>query len=375
VIRLKLIILIFSLILLSIPFIVYFTYLLAILFYKHRKLDISTKKEKVSIVIPARNEEEIIYERIKNIAELNYPIFKINVILIDDNSSDNTVKLAKSAFKKYKIKNKIIRNKKRMGTNYNYNLGVREAKTEFVVTTDADAFFDKDSISYLFMALQNPEIGAACGELKPIINKKCISTSTETPYRDVYGRMCSWESKIGSSFCFNGPLIMLRKSAFTGIPDKSGASDASAALNILQNKFKTIYVPEAKFSELIATDIKSQRRQKVRRASRLLEAIWNNKNLMFNRSKFGNIIFPLRFVMFFIAPSALFLGVISFILAATMFSFYFGLISFLIAFFVLFLGQIKPNFLSSLVWHNFYLFEGLFRLYKGNHLWRSIGRK
>lgn len=370
------IILWFSLALLSIPFLIYSIYLLAIIFNKPKKYVPKEHNEPITIMFPARNEQEVIDRRIRNIAELNYPLDKIEVIMVDDHSEDNTVALAKKAFIKYKIKNKIIINSKRKGTNYNYNLGVKSASTEYIITTDADVVFEVDALNYLMTALkEDPKVGAACGDLKTVLENKTLSTSTETPYRNVYGKMCLWESKIGSTYCFNGPLILLRKSTFNGIPEKSGASDASAALNILQHGFKTIYVMEAQFSELIASDVKSQRKQKVRRATRLLEAGLNNINLMFNGTKFGNIVFPLRFMMLYISPTASFLGGILMLAFLFIFNIYWGMGIILFSLMIIFVGRIKSNFLSSFIWHNYYLMEGLLRVYRNNHLWQSIKRK
>lgn len=365
-----------SISLLSVPILTYSIYALAVIFHKPKKTSISNVKlENVSIVIPARNEAKVMEMRIKNIATLNYPKSKIEVILVDDESTDGTGRIAEKILSKYKIKHTIIRNRVRKGTNYNYNLGVKHAKNKYVITTDADVVFEKNAIRYLLAALKNSKVGAVNGELLPVVDKKCMASSTEVPYRDVYGKICSWESSLESSYCFNGPLIMLKKSAFKGIPEKSGASDASAALNVLQNGYRTVYVPEAKFSELIAGDLSSQRRQKVRRATRLLEAGWNNKNLLFNGTKFGNIVFPLRFVMLYIAPMTLFFGILTLLISTLLINSYVGLL-FAGGLTTIFLvGKIRSNLVSSWFWHNLYLLEGLLKMYKGNHLWKSIARK
>ena len=360
-----------------VPLGVYVVYFIAIMLFKEKELKIDLKSTpKITVVIPMYNEEEVIAHRIKNLANLNYPKELLHVILIDDASTDNSIVKAKEAFQVFGISGKVIQNKTRKGTNYNFNVGVRSAQSELVLTTDADVTFEKNAVSYLLTKLQSdPIIGAACGELLPIIQEKNIAASTELPYRSLYGKMCSWESAIGSCYCFNGPLILLRKSAFSKIPEESGASDASAALNVLQHGFKTVYVKEAKFSELITLDITKQRTQKVRRAARLLEASWNNRNLLFNKTPFGNIIFLLRCIMFFVVPAGLFVG-ITLLLLGLMLSNQIaavGVVSLLCIAFVV--GKFVPNMISSFLWHQVYLVEGLTRMYRKNHLWKSIERR
>ena len=252
--------------LLAVPTFVYGVYSFAILFHKDKKSKYILKKlPKITVFFPAVNEEKVIDMRIKNLTQIDYPKELLNVIVVDDASSDNTSQACLDAFKKYDIKGKVIKNKIRKGVNYNYNLAIKYTKTEIILTTDADVIFDKDAIKEgLKVLLSSNKIGAVCGELKPVITKKSIATSTEAPYRNVYGKMCSWESSLESSYCFNGPLILLKKKAFSPISESKGLSDGSCALGIIKNGFMTKYVNSMKFSELIATKLKEQGRQKNR---------------------------------------------------------------------------------------------------------------
>ena len=78
-------------------------------------------KEKVSIYIPAYNAEKTIKDCIYSV--LNQSKKFDEIIVIDDNSIDNTLKILK------KFKNiKIIENKKNMGLGYNRNLGIKLAQ-------------------------------------------------------------------------------------------------------------------------------------------------------------------------------------------------------------------------------------------------------
>ena len=200
---------------LVIPTIIYGIYGSAVLFYQGKnKVKELKELPQITVFFPAWNEEKVIDMRIKNLADIDYPKNLIKVLIVDDASADKTRKECLNAFKKYDLNGEIITNKKRKGTNYNYNLGIKKAKTEIILTTDADVIFDKKAIKEGLKVLNSKNVGAICGELKPIINKKSIATSTEKPYRDVYGKMCTWESDLDSTYCFNGPFILLKKKAF-----------------------------------------------------------------------------------------------------------------------------------------------------------------
>ena len=363
--------------LLAIPVVVYGIYGSAVLFFKEKSKKFKLKElPKITVFIPTWNEADVIDMRLKNIAELDYPKNKIEVLVVNDRSTDKTKELCLKAFKKYKLKGKIVTNKKRSGVNFSYNYGVKNAKTDIIVTTDADVVFEKKAIKEgLKVLLSSDKIGAVCGELKPVIEKKNIATSTEAPYRNVYGKMCSWESSLESSYCFNGPFIILKKKAFSPINVKRGASDASATLKILQNNYQTKYVSKAKFSELIATGLKEQGRQKIRRATRLLQCTWDAKNLLFRKGWFGSFVFPLRWIMFMVAPLAFFVGWISVVAGLFYLHWIAGVIGLLASLSLFVIGRIKENFLSSFVWHQYYLLAGLFKMFQPNYVWKKIGRK
>jgi cellulose synthase/poly-beta-1,6-N-acetylglucosamine synthase-like glycosyltransferase len=330
---------------------------------------------KITVFFPALNEEKVIDMKIRNLTELDYPKELFEVIVVDDASTDNTSQACYDAFKKYAIKGLVLKNKVRKGVNYNYNLAIKTSKTEIILTTDADVIFEKNAIKEgLKVLLSSEKIGAVCGELKPVITKKSIATSTEAPYRNVYGKMCSWESSLESSYCFNGPLILLKKKTFSPINPSRGASDASCALKILSNGFQTKYVSSMKFSELIATSLKEQKRQKIRRATRLLQCTWDAKNLLF-KGIFGWIVFPLRYLMFFVSPLAFFIGSFSLIVYLFLESTMFGAIASLIFMGLFLFGQLKENFLSSFVWHQYYLLMGVLNMFKPNYTWKPIERK
>jgi cellulose synthase/poly-beta-1,6-N-acetylglucosamine synthase-like glycosyltransferase len=362
--------------LLVIPTFVYGVYSLAVLFHKDKERHFSLSRfPKITVFFPALNEEKVIDMKIRNLTELDYPKELFEVIVVDDASTDNTSQACYDAFKKYAIKGLVLKNKVRKGVNYNYNLAIKTSKTEIILTTDADVIFEKNAIKEgLKVLLSSEKIGAVCGELKPVITKKSIATSTEAPYRNVYGKMCSWESSLESSYCFNGPLILLKKKTFSPINPSRGASDASCALKILSNGFQTKYVSSMKFSELIATSLKEQKRQKIRRATRLLQCTWDAKNLLF-KGIFGWIVFPLRYLMFFVSPLAFFIGSFSLIVYLFLESTMFGAIASLIFMGLFLFGQLKENFLSSFVWHQYYLLMGVLNMFKPNYTWKPIERK
>src|SRR5512137_19665 len=104
---------------------------------------------KISIIISAYNEELVIEKRIANIQECHYPRENIEIILVDDCSSDNTKNLAKLYLERSGIPYYLIANTERLGTNRSYNSALTKAQYPIIVTTDADVFFEPDALKNL----------------------------------------------------------------------------------------------------------------------------------------------------------------------------------------------------------------------------------
>lgn len=92
----------------------------------------------LSIVIPAYNEEKRIEETLEKI--LNYlktKNYQYEIIVVDDGSSDNTVKVLETIAKENK-NIFILKNEQNSGKGYSVRKGVLESKGDYILFSDAD---------------------------------------------------------------------------------------------------------------------------------------------------------------------------------------------------------------------------------------------
>ena len=101
---------------------------------------------KVSVIIPVFNEEDVIIECLESLGKQTYKDFE--VIVIDDESTDNTVQNIKKSFTFYPLPFTLL-HKKHLGPGAARNLGAKHAKGEILVFVDADMTFDPDFIDKL----------------------------------------------------------------------------------------------------------------------------------------------------------------------------------------------------------------------------------
>ena len=93
---------------------------------------------KVSVVIPMYNCEDFILRAVKSVQYQN--ITNIEIILVDDNSTDNTLSIVSNIMKADK-RIHIIKNKNNMGVLFSRSIGVLSSKGKFIFTLDNDDMF------------------------------------------------------------------------------------------------------------------------------------------------------------------------------------------------------------------------------------------
>ena len=100
------------------------------------------KKNMVSIIIPIYNAKKWIKDTIENILNQTYDNFEL--ILVDDNSKDGTLKILKQYENKNNIK--IIYLEKNVGPGIARNIGLKYAKGRYICFQDADDLWEKDKL-------------------------------------------------------------------------------------------------------------------------------------------------------------------------------------------------------------------------------------
>jgi len=228
----------------------------------------------VTVLVAAHNEEAVIEERLRNIAEVTYPKDKMEIVFIDDSSTDRTLSIVNNFMNTNPgTVLKVMKQHSRSGKAKALNLGLSIASGEMIVTTDADVLWPQDILSKALPYLADPTVGAISGRAVLTNPNESWVTQGEQSY---LGLMSSWrlgESKIHSTLRFEGCFSIFRKQAFAEFDTEIGPDDSATALRIVQNKYRTVLVPEAHVSGEMPGKMKSRTKIKLRRAGHLT-ALW-----------------------------------------------------------------------------------------------------
>lgn len=106
----------------------------------------------ISVVIPTYNKEKSITRTVESILEQDYTDFEI--IIVDDCSSDDTVRIIENTFKK---RIRLIQSKKNFGANTARNKGVLEARGDYIAFMDSDDVWDKSKLSHCMKYIQETD--------------------------------------------------------------------------------------------------------------------------------------------------------------------------------------------------------------------------
>jgi len=122
---------------------------------------------KVSVIMPAYNEEKGIERNLKKNIEALKKTVNYEIIVVNDGSTDKTEEVVKSVMGKYPTV-KLINHPKNLGKYRALNSGIREAKGEIIVCSDSDSYLSgPDIYSVVTSILENPEIAGMVGVIEP----------------------------------------------------------------------------------------------------------------------------------------------------------------------------------------------------------------
>lgn len=129
----------------------------------------------ISVIVPVLNAENIIEKCIQSLLDLDYPKSRHEIIIVDNNSTDNT----RLIIEKYPVK-LLLETKK--SSYIARNTGIRASKGEILVFTDSDCIVDKNWLTNIIKKFDDPKVGGIGGKLvgyspKTIVEKYLTATS------------------------------------------------------------------------------------------------------------------------------------------------------------------------------------------------------
>lgn len=207
-------------------------------------MKVSQKSLTLSVVIPCYNEADTIAACLDGLVHQKTDVAEI--IIVDNNSSDNTVKI----IKKYQAKHNYIRllREKKQGVQFARNTGLNAAKSDIIARIDADTIVEKDWSSQLldfYADGAHKTVGAASG----------YSWYYDLPFKRVAHFFTNLfthfaNQKLADSHTIYGANMSLRKPVWQKIKNdvcmRQGImEDQDLGYHVIDKGFTTGYIPKA----------------------------------------------------------------------------------------------------------------------------------
>lgn len=207
----------------------------------------------VSTVIPVYNGGDVIYDVIKTHATQEYLGDRIEVIVANDGSTDNTESEIKRAINDFpEVRIRLLSHFPNKGKRYTISNAVKQTRGNIILRADADTYLHPDSVVKLVKHFQDEEIGGVTGWTKvKNLNENWLTKIQGVRYNIGFKLLYPFHNLLGSIFCLPGSFTAYRRSILENIIGQwritvpKYSEDRQMAHLIMEAGMKTKYVREA----------------------------------------------------------------------------------------------------------------------------------
>ncbi|RJP17432.1 MAG: glycosyltransferase [Candidatus Abyssobacteria bacterium SURF_5] len=272
---------------------------------RNRKIQRVQQEPPVTIVVPAFNEERNIARKIKDLRALVYPSEKLQIIIVDNASTDRTHSIAST----YPVE--VFQSPR--GKVNAINTGIRQAASDIVVVTDADTLLKPDAIKSLVTCFSHDLIGAVGG--KAIVeDTRSFFGRSKMKYHAADWELRTLEGRLDSCISLDGKLMAFRKGVLPALPPDVVVDDLEITFRLRSQGFRSVIDDQSIVYETGPQTLRAEIRQIRRRVALTIPVLFNYIHMLFNPryGGFGLLIFPIR-RMFAVFSPLIFLYVVSFV--------------------------------------------------------------
>ena len=264
---------------------------------------VSSVWPRLSIIVPAYNEEVNAVRSVESLLRLDYPDFE--VVFIDDGSRDNTHALVSRAFAG-NLQVRVL-TKPNGGKASALNFGIEQAESEFVVCIDADTQLHPQALRQLISHFDSPVVGAVAGNVKVGNERNLLTrwqaieyiTSQNFDRRafDLLGCITVVPGAIGG---FRREALV-RAGLFT---TDTLAEDCDLTIRLQRAGYEIAYAPQAIAVTEAPETIQMFLKQRFRWSFGIMQSFWKHRDLCFSPryGALGLVAFPNMLIFQLILP-------------------------------------------------------------------------
>lgn len=211
-----------------------------------------------TLIIAVKNERDNIARTVNRCFESNYPAELLEVLVIDDGSTDGTWDVLQRLRARHP-RLRLFKFEKNLGKRHAMALGAREAEGEILIYLDSDSFVEPNGVYRIIQPFADESVGAVAGHTLMIVEPPNFISKMECVRYFVSQRvMKAAESVFGGVTCCPGPFSAYRREAvlhvlepwlhqtFLGTPATFG--DDRSLTNFILRRYRVLYHAGARVS-------------------------------------------------------------------------------------------------------------------------------
>ena len=277
---------------------------------RRRREKLPIYEPRISVVIPAWNEEVGILKTIDSVLHNGYR--NTEIIIVNDGSTDNSHKIITKYVKKIGAirPNRIVRicyvYQKNGGKGKALNSGIERARGDIILTIDADSALQKGAIEKLVKYYLDDEVMAVVGNVEVVNAASIYGFAQQLEYYfGFYNKRA--HALLGAEYIFGGACASFRKSVFERIgmfDTENKTEDIEMSMRTKVFGMKSAYAEDVVCYTEGASDLKGLVAQRIRWKKGRLDTFIKYRSLFFSTASEHN-----AFLSFFILPFSLLMEV------------------------------------------------------------------
>lgn len=198
----------------------------------------------VSAILVVKNEESVVAGKLQNLLSLDYPLEKVQIVVVSDGSTDNTNAILQDFAQNPRVR--IVQKPSPQGKAAGLNDGIEAATGEIVLFTDARQNIERGALGCLMENFADPEVGCASGELMLGDETRGETGQGIGLYWLVEKKVRELESASGSVVGATGALYTARRELLTKVPADTILDDVYVPMHIAQGGGRVIFDDRAR---------------------------------------------------------------------------------------------------------------------------------